>query len=432
MYLGHNSDAKPSHMSPNDLLTHGVILGRTGSGKTGLTATIIEEAAYAGASVVVLDPKGDLTNLGLSLIDKEEFAAWSETPESTRLDHGEGLAAFDLGFDNVKHWRESIDVKIFTPGDHSRPVNLFSSFSRPADLLLARDKALREVASVLQVVSKISDPSNPAVIYLAEAVLHAWDSGDGLPIGDWPGVLNTPIAALSDFGGMPVDDFFPENQRKKLARSLIGFLAHSARWLTGEEINLKHMAEIAQRPQIHVYTLKHLKEEERQFFATLFMHRVVDYMYETGASNHLKLLVVMDEARGYLPPHPHNPGTKAPITTVLAQGRAQGIGMLLGTQNPMDIDYKALSNVGTWFVGRLRERDCARDLANELENRGVDLKTVMNIPQRQFLLMDKHGGNDTLKVRWCMNHLHGPIACKDLDLLEKPDWADTTRPFSVI
>lgn len=424
MYLGLNKQGEPVCLNTADFLTHGVILGRTGSGKTGLTIALLEEAAACGSSAIVLDPKGDLTNLALSLSTQAEFNRWAEgNPEETRLRHGEGLAVYGLGFDHVEWWRTSIDVKIYAPGKTrggGRSINIFPTFEVPCGFESSwRAKASRDVTAVLRAVDGTNDQFDPELVYLTEAVLSAWRDGRALPVEDWPGVLTEPTDQLQTFGGMKLEDFSPKRQRTKLARTLIGFRHQADRWLSGEKLDLQHLAEGAVKPQIAVFSLRHLSEEDRQFFCGLLFHKIVEFMYETNASKHLKLLVVLDEARGYLPPHPYNPPTKAPISTILAQGRAQGIGMLIGTQNPMDIDYKALSNVGTWFVGRLRERDCARDLVAELSSRGVEVDAVTELPQRKFLLLDRRGKHHLLDVRWCYNHLRGPLSGQDLLRLEQ-------------
>lgn len=428
MYIGLSSNKEAVQIPRTDLLTHGVILGRTGSGKSGLTVALLEEIAGAGSSAVVLDPKGDLTNLALSLSSEEEFAQWVDNPAEVRLRHGEGLAKHGLGFEHVEWWRNGVDVTIYTPGQVSaggRGLNVFPTFDFPGEMgRVSRTRAARAVSSVLSAVGGIDDPFDPAAVFLTEAILGEWANGKGLPLTEWPGVLTKPAEHLRAFGGMGLNDFFPKAKRIKLARTLIGFKHHADRWLSGETLDLRHMAEVAKKPQIAVVSMRHLSEEDRQFFAALLLNKVVEYMFETGSSKELKLAVVLDEARGYLPPHPKNPPTKDPICTILAQGRAQGIGMVIGTQNPMDLDYKALSNVGTWFIGKLRERDCARDLAQELANRNVDKDEVIDLPQRTFLLLDKHGGTQEFRTRWCYNHLFGPLSGEQLQKLaarQSPD-----------
>ena len=426
MYLGHDKDGEQVVIPASDLLTHGVILGRTGSGKSGLTVALVEEAVAEGSSVIVFDPKGDLTNLALSLASKKDFEDWAEgDSDEAYLKHGDGLAEFGLGFEHVKMYRNWNNVTVYAPGKTAgggKQINVFPGFEVPkVHNNTVKQRAARDVTAVLQAVGLNTSAIDPAVVYLTEAVRWSWANGLALPITKWPGVLTSPPDVLKSFGGMKLEDFFPKRERTKLARAVIGFQHQADKWLTGPSLDIGWMADIADRPQIAVLSMRHLSESDRLFFAGLMMNKIVEYMYETQASKALKLTVVLDEARGYLPPYPANPPTKAPICTLLAQGRAQGIGMVIGTQNPMDLDYKALSNVGSWFIGRLRERDCARDLLSELNDRGIDIEDVTDMPQRKFLFLDKRGGNSLLNVRWCYNHLRGPMSGPELQRLD--DWA---------
>ena len=439
MYLGINQDGEPISLPTADLLTHGVVLGRTGSGKTGLTIALLEEVAASGAHAVVFDPKGDLTNLALSLASEQEFRKWvvEGDPVEVCKRHREGLASFGLGLDSVANWRNKVDVIIYAPGKTyggGRSINVFPTFDAPAgDMVPPRERASREVGAVLEAIGSSGDPYDPALVFLSEAMMLAWAQRRSLPVDLWPGILSAPPERLQLFGGMKLNEFLPKAQRTKLARKLIGFRHQSDRWLNGARLDLHAMTQHS-KPTISVFSMRHLDEEERHFFTGLVMNRLVDFMFETDASQKLKLLVVLDEARGYLPPYPYNPPTKGPICTILAQGRAQGIGMLIGTQNPMDLDYKALSNVGTWFVGRLRERDCNRDLASELKGRNVEVEDLQDLPQRRFLVLDKRGGHDLLKVRWCYNYLRGPLSAQDLlhfDPRSAPDIEITGRPIKI-
>lgn len=426
MYLGNDNARNKIELDAADLLTHGVILGRTGSGKTGLTIALLEEVARSGASAIVFDPKGDLTNLALPLTTPEEFAAWVEAgvnPQQAHTKQRAGLAMSGLSFDDVSAYKDAVDVTIYAPGKtegggHS--INVFPTFQPPraGDLATLRARATRDVDTVISAIGQGKDKYNPAIVFLSEAVVQSWRARRPLPVENWPTLLTQPPSSLATFGGMQLEDFFPKRQRNALARSLVGFRHQADRWLHGEVLDLHRL--VGGRPQIAVMTMRHLSEDDRLFFTSAVMNRVVDFMFETTSSQRLKLLVTLDEARGYLPPHPYNPPTKGPIGTILAQGRAQGIGMVLGTQNPMDLDYKALSNVGTWFVGRLRSRDMARDLEQELKSRNVDLDDVENMPQREFLLLDKRGAHHQLKVRHTLNYLRGPVGIQELTKLAPP------------
>jgi len=422
MLIGTKNDGTPLTIDPADLTTHGVVLGRTGSGKTGATVATIEEAVLSGASAIIIDPKGDLTNLALAFpgLAAGEFAPWAEDGK----DPGEiaDRARKELGHlaPNVQRWKSAADVTIYAPGKTrggGQSVNVLASFDAPTGNYseqALRDRASALVAGVLNAIGHTADPmTDPANVFLTDVMVDAWASGQAAGLDTWSAALNTPPANLKEIDGLSLDDFFPKKKRMQIARSIVGFRRQATKWLDGSPLSIESYVGTG-KPKVSVFSLRHLDEGERQFFAGMLLSAIVDYMFRAPASNKLKLLVVLDEARGYLPPYPLNPPTKKPICTLLAQGRAQGIGMLIGTQNPNDMDYKALTNVGTWFLGKLRPRDCARDLKKELSSRNVDTSTLTSIPQRHFLILKKSGEHAVTKIRWAYSFLRGPMSGDEL------------------
>ena len=431
----HGGETGPLTIDASDLTTHGVILGRTGSGKTGATVATIEEAVLSGASVIILDPKGDLTNLALSFpnLAADDFAPWIEDGKDP-VEMAE-KARQELGHlaPNVKLWKDSADVTIFSPGKtrgggHS--VNVLASFDAPKGSYSEQgllDRASSLVASVLSAVGHTSDPmTDPANVFLTDVTVNAWNAGTPAGLETWAVVLNDPPTSLQTIDGLKLDDFFPKKKRMQIARAIVGFQRRATKWLNGSPLSIESYIGV-NKPKVSVFTMRHLDEAERQFFASMLLSAVVDYMFRAPASNKLRLLIVLDEARGYLPPYPLNPPTKKPICTLLAQGRAQGIGMLIGTQNPNDMDYKALTNVGTWFLGKLRPRDCARDLKKELADRDVDQGVLSLIPQRHFLILKKDGTHAVTKIRWAYSFLRGPMSGDELLRLDSSITVDAPR-----
>ena len=422
MLIGTTENGTPLTIEASDLTTHGVILGRTGSGKTGATVTAIEEAVLSGASVIVLDPKGDLTNLALVFpgLTTEEFAPWTEDGKDPAALAARARKELGHLAPNVQRWKDSADVTIYAPGKTRGggvAVNVLASLNAPTGSLSAqglRNHAGSLVASILSAIGHSADPmTDPANVYLTDVVVDAWAAGQPMGLETWADMLNNPPTKFQTIDGMLLDEFFPKTKRMKIARAIIGFRRQATKWLEGEALSVERYIGV-NKPKVSVFTMRHLDEQERQFFAAMLMAAIVDYMFRAPASNDLKLLVVLDEARGYLPPYPLNPPTKKPICTLLAQGRAQGIGMLIGTQNPNDMDYKALTNVGTWWLGKLRPRDCARDLKKELSDRGVDQSVLSSIPERHFLILKKNGEHAVTRIRWAYSFLRGPINGQEL------------------
>jgi hypothetical protein len=418
MFIGTKQDNSPVTIDAADLTTHGVILGRTGSGKTGATVVAIEEAVLSGASAIILDPKGDLTNLALAFpgLTSEEFAPWMEDDKDPTEAAARAKKELAHLAPNVQRWKDSADVMIFAPGKTRGggvPVNVLASLDAPTSGTYTdrglRDHASSIVASILGAVGHSNDPmTDPANVFLTDVLVDSWAAGESMDLKSWVAKLNTPPARYQNFSGLKLNDFFPKKHRMKIARAIVGFDRQAAKWLDGQPLSIESFIGV-DKPKVSVFTMRHLDESERQFFSAMLLAAIVEYMFQAPASNKLKLLVVLDEARGYLPPYPLNPPTKKPICALLAQGRAQGIGMLIGTQNPNDMDYKALTNVGTWFLGKLRPRDCARDLKKELANRDVDQATLSSIPQRHFLVLKRDGEHAVTKIRWAYSYLRGPI-----------------------
>lgn len=429
MLLGHSHDTKAAvTVNPADLTTHAVVLGRTGSGKTGTIVSIVEEAALSGASVIVLDPKGDLTNLALSFpsLQAEDFAPWVEAgsdPAAAAAAARNGIG--DL-LPNLHRWATGVTVNIYAPGKThggGESVNVLSSLARPTNVTHPqhlREAANSVVAAILSAIGcgngdPLTDPSN---VFLSNLLSKAWALNKKFDLEDWIQALNAPPSDFQKIDGVALEDFFPKKSRMKVVRALIGFRNQASKWLTGRPLDVASLVSSV-KPCVSVFTLRHLPEDEKRFFSSILLTSLVNYMYQAPASNALRLLVVLDEARGYLPPYPFNPPTKRPICTLLAQGRAHGIGVVVGTQNPNDIDYKALTNVGTWMLGNLRPRDCARDLKQELSDRGVDAHTLSNMPQRHFLILKRNGESSITKIRWTYSFLRGPLSGEDLSLLSE-------------
>ena len=426
MLVGFDGMNRPVEIPSKDLLTHAVVLGRTGSGKTGATVTVVEEAVMSGASAIVIDPKGDLTNLALAFpgLSAGEFAPWVEQGKDAAAEAAKAKAELGHLASNVARWKSASDVTIYAPGKTQgggRSINLLPSFAPPVGNYTAqgfRDRASGVVTSILGAIGRDDDPlTDPANVFLTDVLLAAWKRGESLSLESWSESLSNPPEDLHEIDGLSLDEFFPKKERLKVARAVIGFRRQASKWLEGEPLNIDKLVGTS-KPKVSVFTLRHLDEGERQFFCSMLFGAIVGFMFKTTASDKLKLLVVLDEAKGFLPPHPYNPPTKKPICTLLAQGRAQGIGVVIGTQNPNDMDYKALTNVGTWFLGNLRARDCVRDLEAILEARNIDSKSVLTVPHRNFLILRKDAPGVITKTRWAYSYLRGPLNGDELLKLE--------------
>ncbi len=470
LYLGALIDSAGEQKGPllypaADLTTHGVIVGMTGSGKTGLAVGLIEEALLADIPCLIIDPKGDMTNLLLTFPDMrpEDFEPWvdgatarregierSELAARTASRWKEGLASWQIDGERMRLLKSKGRLTIYTPGSTAGvPVNVLGSLAVPAttDAEAVRDEIEGFVSSLLLLAGLESDPiSGPDHILLATIIETAWAQGQSLDLASLIGQVQQP--PFRKLGVFELDAFIPAKQRTALALKLNGLVASPsfAAWREGEPLDIERLlgdGEASSPPEVRgsIFYLAHLSDSERQFFVTLLLSKVVTYLRtKTSGSSDLRALIYMDEIAGFCPPT-SEPPSKKPILTIAKQARAFGFGMVLTTQNPMDFDYKVMSNAGTWAVGRLQtERDKARILEGLQSSGGeVDLKAldeqISGLDKRQFVLHTTGGQPPRLfTTRWVMSYLAGPLT-KDqvatLTPIRPPTRAPITAPTPV-
>ena len=443
--LGTTADGEPLALEPRDLTTHGVIVGMTGSGKTGLGLVLLEEALSAGVPVLALDPKGDLGNLLLTFPDSApaSFQPWVD--EAAARDAGlsveqyaarvaaewkEGLAASGIGPERIQALRDAAELTIYTPGSSAGiPLNLIGSLQAPAlswetEAETLRDEIEGTVTSLLGLVGLQAEPlSSREHVLLSNLVEHAWRGGRDLDLGGLIGEIQSP--PLRKLGVFELDAFFPPQERTALALKLNALVASPsfAIWGEGAALDPAELLGEPGKPRAAIVYLAHLSEEERQFAVTLILSKVVTWMRGLSGTSDLRALVYMDEVYGFVPPTAVPPAKK-PILTILKQARAYGVGMVLATQNPVDLDYKAMSNAATWLVGRLQtERDKERVLEGlRSAAGGTDLaaldEAVGGLQKRQFLLVSAHEPKPVVfSTRWAMSYLRGPLTKAQIEIL---------------
>ncbi len=437
------SDATVSIPS-GDFTTHGVVVGMTGSGKTGLGIVLIEEALSAGVPTLLIDPKGDLTNLCLTFpnLAPADFEPWVNEGDATKAGQTvsefaaaqaatwtKGLAGWGIGPERIAALRSGAEFTIYTPGSTGGVgLNIVGSLSAPpigTDLEIIGDEIDGFVGGLLELVGIEADPlSSREHILLSNLIMNEWTAGHSLDLPRLVGMVQSP--PLRKLGVFEIDQFFPPKDRLAFAMRLNGLLASPsfAAWMSGPPLDIDAMLRTSDgRPRCAIVTTAHLGDQERQFVTTLVLSKLVTWMRRQSGTTDLRALLYMDEVAGYLPPTAQPP-SKKPIMTLMKQARAFGVGVVLSTQNPVDVDYKALSNAGTWMIGRLQtDRDKQRLLDGmSAAAGGVDVKavgdTISGLAKREFVL--RRAGKDqpeVLTTRWAMSYLRGPLTREQIATL---------------
>ena len=454
-YLGREVDPESGADRPElllydsrDLTTHAVCVGMTGSGKTGLCLSLLEEAAIDGVPTIAIDPKGDIGNLLLSFpqLRSEDFAPWVDPgaaarkglsneafAETTATSWRKGLEDWQQDGERIQRFRDAADVTIYTPGSASgRSLSILRSFDAPPPELRNDAAALGErtsstVAGLLSLLGVAADAiQSREHILLSTLLQDAWSQGRSLDLaGLIQGIQRPPFDKVGVFD---LETFYPAKDRLQLAMRLNHLLAApgASAWMNGEPLDIQSLLYTPQgKPRIAVISIAHLSDAERMFVVTLVLGEVVAWMRRQSGTSSLRALFYMDEIFGYFPPSAMPP-SKQPLLTLMKQARAFGLGVVLATQNPVDLDYKGLSNAGTWFIGRLQtERDKARVIEGLLSTSagGLDkprLEALLaNLSARVFLMRNAHDDAPVLfRTRWALSYLRGPLTLAEIARLQ--------------
>ncbi|MBN2420592.1 MAG: DUF87 domain-containing protein [Deltaproteobacteria bacterium] len=460
-YLGKEYDLetgglreKPVLYESKDLTTHAVCVGMTGSGKTGLCISLLEEALIDGIPAIVIDPKGDICNLLLTFPDlrPEDFRPWINESDARNKGlspdeyarkqadlWGKGLSQWGQGRDRIDRLKNAGEIKIYTPGSSAgNRVSVMKSFAAPGpdltiDTDLLRQKIQTTVTGLLNLIGIEADPVQSREYILISTILAtAWQDGKDMDLVSLIEAVQNP--SFSKVGVFDLESFYPSKERFTLAMRINNILAAPGWniWLEGDPLDIDRMLYTeAGRPKISIFCISHLGDAERMFFVSILLAQMLDWMRQQPGTRSLRALFYMDEIFGYFPPVA-NPPSKSALLTLLKQARAFGLGIILATQNPADLDYKGLSNTGTWFIGRLQtERDKDRlleglETANNNSGGAFDRKEMTRIlsslGNRVFLMNNVHEDSPVIfQTRWVMSYLRGPVTLSQIRLLTSQD-----------
>ncbi len=425
-----------------DLLTHAVCLGMTGSGKTGLCTVLLEEAIIDGIPLIIIDPKGDIPNLLLNFpqLTGENFLPWINEEDARKkgftLDEyarnqaetwRNGLMEWGQQEERIQRLRSSANFVIYTPGSNAGiPISILNSFAVPPkevvdDSELFRETITNTVNSLLTLAGIQANPLEDREHILISTILDKlWKEGKDLDLAGLINAIQNP--PMNKVGVLDIESFFPSKDRFNLVMSLNNLVASPSfsSWMEGVDLDIEKMLyDSGGKPNVSIFSIAHLNDNERMFFVTLILNQILYWVRTQSGTTSLRTILYMDEIFGYLPPVA-NPPSKQPLMTLLKQARAFGLGLLLATQNPVDLDYKGLSNIGTWFIGRLQtDRDKARVLDGlqgssqnsngEFDRKKID-QIISGLENRVFVMSNAHeDGLEIFQTRWALSYLRGPL-----------------------
>ncbi len=433
-----------------DLVTHAVCVGMTGSGKTGLCIGLLEEAAIDGVPSIIIDPKGDLSNLLLTFPDlkSEDFEPWVNEDDARKknLSNAQfaaeqaefwrnGLESWGQSGERIKRLRDAADYVIYTPGSTAGiPVSILKSFAAPDPALrddaeMLRDRINTTTTSLLGMLGIQADPIQSREYILISSILQsAWSQGQNSDLAGLIQLIQNP--PMSKIGVLDIESFYPAKDRFSLVMALNNLIASPGfgPWMQGEELDIGEMLHASSgKPRVSIFSISHLGDSERMFFVSLLLNQVIGWMRSQSGTTSLRAILYMDEIFGYFPPVA-NPPSKQPLLTLLKQARAFGLGVVLATQNPVDLDYKGLSNTGTWFIGRLQtERDKQRVLeglegaaagSGAAFDRNSMEETLAGLGSRVFLMNNTHeDAPEVFQTRWTLSYLRGPLTRNQIKIL---------------
>ncbi len=453
-YLGRLAGTEtPLLYDSKDLVTHAVCVGMTGSGKTGVCISLVEEAALDGIPTLVIDPKGDLANLLLTFPDLSpaDFAPWVNPDDAARKGVSvdeyaraeaalwrEGLARWGQDGERIRRLRAAADFAVYTPGSEAGlPVSVLGSFAAPRGDVEREGEALRErvagtATALLALLGIEADPvQSREHVLLSNLIAHAWREGRDVDLAGLVAAVQSP--PFERVGVLALEAFYPAKDRFALAMRINNLLASPGfeSWLHGEPLDVASLLRAPDgRPRVAIFSIAHLGDAERMFFVSLLLGHVLGWMRAQPGTTSLRALVYMDEIFGFFPPVA-NPPSKAPLLALMKQARAFGVGVVLATQNPVDLDYKGLANAGTWLIGRLQtERDRARLLdglegaaaagGGKLDRAELD-RLLFSLETRKFLLHNVHDEAPVVfESRWAMSYLRGPLTRAQIQTLMAP------------
>jgi len=458
-YLGRTFDPESNRLDDDvvyydsrDLTTHALVVGMTGSGKTGLCINLLEEAVLDNIPSIIIDPKGDITNLLLTFpqLQANDFKPWIQPDEAQRagmdLDSyasdvasrwKSGLGKWGIVPERLAWYQKAAKFSVYTPGsDAGLPISILASLRAPSqqEWQMGQEGIRERINGITTAILSLAGISAEPVkdrehVIVSNIIEYNWRMGKDMTLEDVIMQIQSP--PFEKLGVFSVDEYMSEKKRYNLAMEMNNIIASPSfqSWMQGEPLDIqKLLYQPNGRPKVSVFYIAHLNDTERMFITTLILEAMLSWMRTLSGTTSLRALLYIDEMYGYFPPHPKNPPTKKPLMSMLKQARAFGVGLIMATQNPGDLDYKGLTNMGTWFIGRLQSDNDLKKIMAGIQSmasadEGLDAKDVermiADIKPRVFLMRNVHntGGPIMMHTRWAMNYLSGPLTRQQISML---------------
>jgi hypothetical protein len=373
----------------------------------------------------------------------ESFVPWvQKSPGDTRSpyeiaaslakERREALDAWGLTLADVEEFTSKAEIRVITPGHNSgESLHVLSALEQPGGSWHTdRDGTRASVSAAISLLLRLIGRDPDAARSREHALLSVFVERRlerGLPcdLGALlQDLLEPPIQIV---GSLPIDSYVSAKARADFAASLNTLLVSPSfvNWRQGASLRigewLKPASERADgKTPLVIVSVAHLDDDDRALVLGVLLEEFLSWVRSLPGTQDLRALLVFDEVYGYLPPHPHKPATKQPLMLLLKQARAYGVGVILATQNPMDIEYRALSNASLWYVGRLQtDADRARVVEAMSQSGGTGAQSaprlahlIKQLKNRFFIMRNLRAKDATLTLhqpRWAMSYLRGPL-----------------------
>lgn len=455
------SFSKKKEFDSNALTKHAVVLGATGSGKTVLCKSIIEEAVLNNIPIIAIDPKGDISSLGICSNNFKfrpfcdiEAKSVSKEPEKYEEElkklYEKEIKNSNITKNTIKKYCDKINLEIYTPKSNSgKSLSVAPDLKVPHNFKQLYDddpnitsNLIEPIAETLLSLVEYPLSAKKEITLVTKIIEEYWLQNKSLEIIQLIHSVSEP--PFEKIGALSLDLFISKKQRQLLASKLNLLLTTPSLkyWFTGDAIDFDKLLEnldtkennsksnngkqksnkSQKKVNVNVIDLRFISEEkEKQFFVERFLQELFKWLLRQKGTQNLKYILYFDEIKSFIPSFPNNPPSKKMLELIVRQGRAFGLGCLFATQNPGDIDYKVLGNINTRFIGKLRTAKDIEKVSTGINISKKDLtQKIGELRQSEFIYNEQDSNSiDKIKARWLISYHRGPLSEEEISLISK-------------